>query len=271
MNSQKIIGIILIKNEDIFIRNVINNILHFCDKIIIADNNSEDETYTIAKELANRNSKISLSRVCDPKDSHKLIECYAGTNTWIFGVDGDEIYDPCGLETMKQKLSKGDFNKNWCIYGNVLNCISIDRNTGLAEGYLAPPSRSMTKLYNFSLIESWTNCPQRLHSGNLKFKNHGNEPERIHLYKHYQWENAYFRCVHATFIPRSSYDNPSVANSRPNPSEIKALQSAWKRKSYFKYISKSFKLKISKNWKYRHYRHGSLVTKNIAHFLDHSR
>ena len=267
MKSQQIIGIVLVKNEDIFIRNVINNILNFCDKIIIADNNSEDNTYAIARELTNQNTKITLSRISSPKDSHRFIECYAGTNTWIFGVDGDEIYDPSGLEIMKQKISEGDFNNKWCIYGNVLNCTNIDRQTGLAQGYLAPPSRSMTKLYNFSLIESWTNCPQRLHSGELIFKNTGHEPERVRLYERHEWEQAYFRCIHATFMPRSSRDNPSAKNSRPNPSEISSLQSSWKRKSYFKYISKHVKLKTGKNWKYRHYQHGPLVTKNISIFI----
>ena len=52
------------------------------------------------------------------------------------------------------------------ILGNVLNCITFNPAIGQAGGYLAPPCRSMTKLYNFNAIESWAGpCPERLHGG----------------------------------------------------------------------------------------------------------
>lgn len=107
MNSPKIIGILLVKDEDRFIEPVIKNIFEFCDKIIVADNYSRDQTYTIARHFAKKNSKLKVYRVSHPKESHKLIEHYAGTNTWIFGVDGDEIYDPSGLAEMKARLHSG--------------------------------------------------------------------------------------------------------------------------------------------------------------------
>ena len=49
----KIIGIILVKNEDIFIKNSIQNIIKFCDKIIILDNYSTDKTHEIIKNIKN--------------------------------------------------------------------------------------------------------------------------------------------------------------------------------------------------------------------------
>lgn len=267
MIDPKVIGILLVKDEDIYIENVVLNILDFCDQIFIAENYSHDKTFDILNKLARKHSKITLSRVSHPKESHELIEKYTGTNTWVFGVDGDEIYDPSGLNEMKKVLCSGFFSEYWCIYGNVLNCVSIEQSTGIAKGYLAPPSRSMTKLYNFSLVESWTDCPQRLHSGILQFKGTKTEPPRHRLYKTMSWEQSYFRCLHTAFMPRSSRDNPSAKNSRPNPSEIKSLQSSWKRKSYFKYISKHIKLKTGKNWKHRHYQKGPLLTKNIKMFI----
>lgn len=39
-----IIGIVLVKNEDLFIDGVLTNILDFCDEIIVADNLSKDGT-----------------------------------------------------------------------------------------------------------------------------------------------------------------------------------------------------------------------------------
>lgn len=42
----KIVGICLIKNEDYYIEQVLKNIMDFCDKIIVLDNMSEDNTYS---------------------------------------------------------------------------------------------------------------------------------------------------------------------------------------------------------------------------------
>ena len=40
-------------------------------------------------------------------DSHALVEGYAGTDTWVFGVDGDELYDPAGLTAFRAQLLDG--------------------------------------------------------------------------------------------------------------------------------------------------------------------
>lgn len=109
MTDPKIIGILLVKDEDSFIENVVLNILEFCDEVFIAENYSRDRTFTILRDLAQKHPKIRLTRVSHPKESHEFIEKFAGTNTWVFGVDGDEIYDPSGLRKMKTLLQGGLF------------------------------------------------------------------------------------------------------------------------------------------------------------------
>ena len=268
MIDPKIIGILLVKNEDIFIEAVVNNILEFCDEIIIAENYSRDKTFAILSELAEKNSRIRLTRVSHPKKSHEFIEKFAGTNTWIFGVDGDEIYDPLGLRKMKTLLHAGAFSEYWCIYGNVLNCVSIDLEQGSAKGYLAPPSRSMTKLYNFSMVESWTDCPQRLHSGILRFKAGESDPPRYRLCDTMGWEQSYFRCLHAAFMQRSSLDVDRKRSSRLNPSEILKIRSAYADKSYIKYLFRQLHPHFGIDWKHKKYRLGHMVQKNITLFFQ---
>ena len=269
MINPKIIGILLVKDEDIFIENVVLNILEFCDEVFIAENYSRDRTFTILSELAEKYNKIRLVRVSHPKESQEFIEEFAGTNTWVFGVDGDEIYDPAGLRTMKKLLHDGSFKEYWCIYGNVLNCKSIDITTGIAKGYLAPPSRSMTKLYNFSMVESWTDCPQRLHSGILRFKASESDPPRHRLHETLEWEQSYFRCLHAAFMQRSSLDINPEHPSRLNPSEIFKLRSAHADKSYLKYFFRRIRAELGFDYKHKKYRSGPLVQKNIAPFFNY--
>ena len=48
--------------------------------------------------------KIELRSITDTRESHFLINGTAGTRTWIFAVDGDEIYDPVGLAKLRQEV-----------------------------------------------------------------------------------------------------------------------------------------------------------------------
>lgn len=269
MTNPKIVGILLVKNEDIFVESAVTNILEFCDEVIIAENLSQDRTYEILSNLAGKHKKITLAQVSHPKQSHEFIEQFAGTDTWVFGVDGDEIYDPSGLGKMKALLQGGQFSDYWCIYGNVLNCISIDSAAGFARGYLAPPSRSMTKLYNFSMVESWTDCPQRLHWGSLRFKNNRSDPPpRLRFHKKVSWEESCFRCLHAAFMQRSSIDADRKRSSRMNPSEILKIRSAQENKSYVNYVLRKLRVHFGFDYKHKQYRRGPLLKKDIAPFFE---
>lgn len=265
MSSVRIIAIILVKNEDIFIKRVVTNILDFCDEIIITDHMSNDNTHAILQKMKSEYPKIKLLQIDHLKESHKTIEKYAGTDTWMFGVDGDEIYDPEGLKVMRTKLLSGEFQHIWSIKGNALNCTEIDIEKGTAKGYLAPPARSMTKLYNFACINSWTECPERLHSGTIRFKNDIDTPVKMNLYKTMNWEQSYFRCLHAVFIQRSSLKN----RNRWNPSEILSVHSAFVKKSYITFIRRYLFLRFGYDWKQRKYRIGHPVKKNIVSFFNH--
>lgn len=269
VNQIKIIGIVLVKNEDLYIEQALRNILEFCDEVIVTDNESSDDTYAIVSALASTHSKIRLSRISHPRESHDAIAPYAGTNTWIFAVDGDEIYDPEGLKKMKQLLTDGRFNNTWSVLGNVLNCTKIDVPNKKAIGYLAPPSRSMTKLYNFSLIESWTGCPERLHSGVLKFKSEKiNYHHKHEFYREFNWDDSCFRCLHAVFVPRSSSKRGPGKTTKLNPSEVQSIRSAFERRSFVKFISRFLRYNFGKDWKTKNYRKGSLTEKDITFFFS---
>ncbi|MCI5221393.1 MAG: glycosyltransferase, partial [Candidatus Electrothrix sp. AR4] len=53
-----IIGIVLVKNEDVFIEQILRNIIAFCDEIIVADNLSSDQTASTVQRLQSRFDKI---------------------------------------------------------------------------------------------------------------------------------------------------------------------------------------------------------------------
>lgn len=265
-HGTRIIGIVLVKNEDRYIEQALQNVLDFCDEIIVTDNGSTDNTFSIVSALASQHPKIRLLTIEHLSESHDAIARYAGTNTWIFAVDGDEIYDPEGLKTMRKQLLDGIFNNTWCILGNVLHCTWIDIANKKAKGYPVPPSRSITKLYNFSLIESWNSCPERLHGGILKFRKDTElRDDRCELYREYDWDEAWFRCIHTVFVSRSSLNNSN--STRLNPSELTSIRSAFKRRSWFKFLSRFLRYNFGTDWKKKHYGKGSLVEKDITPFF----
>ena len=152
------------RNEDVFVERAVRNAVDFCDRLIIADHYSTDGTFEIVSRLAAEfPEKIELQRITDTRESHFLINGYAGSRTWIFAVDGDEVYDPAGLERLRGEVLSGQYDEWWIVFGNVLNCTAVDPSAGVASGYLAPPCRSMTKLFNFNLIESWDGAVTHVH------------------------------------------------------------------------------------------------------------
>lgn len=263
-SNRQIVGIFLIKNEDIFIRQAILNVVFFCDRILIADNFSTDHTWNIVKELEKTYSHIECHRIKRTQESHEMIKKYAGTNTWVLGVDGDEIYDPYGLNVFRQELLGGKWDNWWVIFGNVLNCINLDVLTMKAEGYLAPPCRSMTKLYNFNAIEQWEGCcPERLHGGNPIFNPGYNVSLRLALNQKMSWNESKFRCLHTCFLKRSSLD-PFEMIGRPNPPELRArglLERIGLGFLALFYRSKPISYKRDK------YLIGNIVTKNVSTFF----
>lgn len=267
MIDTQIIGIILIRNEDLHIERAIRNIVKFCDVIIVTDHQSDDHTLEIVENLTKEFPHISLRRIDHPSQSHQAIQHYAGTSTWIFVVDGDEIYDPVGLDVMRKYLLEGRFNQEWNIFCNTLNCVNVDYENKIAKGYLAPPSRAGARLFNFSIIDSWTDCPERVHGGDLKFKPGYNVNLRRYLHQEHTWEKAYFRCVHVAFVQRSSKQKHIDGKGRLNPGEIEERRRTKNWRHIPGYIKLLLKYWLGLDWKNQKYRRGKLVEKDISAFL----
>lgn len=213
----EVVGILLVKDEDLFVERAVRNVIGVCDRFIAVDNGSKDGTAEILIRLqAQFPEKISLHQASHPRLSHELIEPFAGTNTWVFGVDGDEIYDPEGLARMRMRLESGEFDRDWCLFGNVLNVRKLDEAKCVVEGHLSPPCRSMTKLYNFNAIYAWKGpCHERLHGGRVIFREGYHERLRRNLHEEVSWEESDFRCLHLCFIRRSSLE-PDAPKPRRN-------------------------------------------------------
>ncbi len=260
----RVIGIMLLHNEDRFVEVAVRNIIEFCDELIIVDHDSDDFTPATLKHLSEEFApKIRIIPTHDTRDSHRVVKTYAGSDTWAFGVDGDEVYDPEGLLRFRARLEAGEFDKWWVVFGNVLNVKSLDASMKSATGHLAPPSRSMTKLYNFSAIESWDgDCVERLHGGEIVFKKNFDASLRCSLHESVDWDHADFRCLHLCFLKRSSKDS-----AHPAPRQNIMDRHAWSFEKLIRRAKEKFLGAKPIDWKYQKYARGPLVSKPVGAFF----
>lgn len=253
----------LLKNEDLYVERVIENVRHFCDEIRVVDNFSKDRTWDIVRDMAGRDGRIHAWRSRDTAASHEIVAPLAGSDTWVFGVDGDEIYDPEGLARFRNRLLRDEFTDYWQVFGNVLNCVRIDAGAGQAAGYLAPPCRSMVKLYNFGAIESWDGpCAERFHGGRVRFRDGFGSGDRCQLHEHVAWADADLRCLHLCFVRRSSRDRggeprSNIVEQRARRSVVGRLRWLWRKAS----------CGGGGSWKLEKYGRGPLVEMDVSAFF----
>ena len=225
--SIEIIGICLVKNEDIYIERVLKNISNFCDKIRVIDNGSEDDTVEIVKKCMKVCPNISLEYISNVSKTQNTVEKYAGEDKWVFGVDGDEIYDPKGLSHLRLKILSGKYQRFWMLRGYFYHLVNLNEKTKIAEGHLAPPAKDPNKLYNFSLLKSWKsdNFQAFTHCQTHIFKegkyNSKKLPKMKFLHKSCGWDDCLLRCVHTRMLKRSSIENfDTFINTRLNLSNV---------------------------------------------------
>ena len=213
----QIFGVTLVKNEDIFIERVLKNISDFCDEILVLE---------IVEGMTSTYDNIHLMRWDNPANSGQALEHLIGEDCWVFGVDGDEIYDPVGLSKMSEDILAGIYSDTFHLCGSSLHCNKITNDT-MCRGWL--DARPIGKLYNFSILDYW-NQTERLH-GQHGMKS-GYEDKKIQFAEEkggeYSWEESPLRCVHTCFLRRSSNDPEEVAPRKHPLGEVQ-----WKERKYF--------------------------------------
>jgi len=267
--SGQIVGIVLVRNEDVFVEQAIRNVAAFCDRIHAVDHVSTDGTWQILQRLERDYPQLDARRSHHAGDSHALLEPYAGTETWVFGVDGDELYDPSRLARFRNELLGGAYDSAFKVASNVLNCVELDQTRRSATGYLSPPSRSITKLYNFTAIDEWRgDGAERLHGGRIAFRDGYDERSVDNIGERLSWDETPLRCLHACFLQRSTAEPPRSGDSYARPIleetqlQDRSLVGALKRRLRRRGIPEA------STWKREKYMRGDLVTVDTSPFFS---
>ena len=268
----QIVGIMLVRNEDVFVERVVRNVIAFCDRIHVVDHRSSDRTPVVLRALAAEFDHLEVRRARRARVSHELLEPYVGTNTWALRVDGDEVYDPAGLTLLRRRLLEGDFRPFFRVQANVLHCVSLDAENGVASGYLSPPSRPITALFNLAALDRWTNAPERLHAGTPEFRDGYGWDAVKPLADLMSWDESPLRYLHVCFLPRSSEDGSdervrrSLGETGLYDRSVRGSLTRTARGRRLDPLVVEIQARGS-NWKLEKYRRGPLVTKDVSSFL----
>jgi hypothetical protein len=179
----------------------------------------------------------------------------------VLGVDGDEIYDPGGLERFRGRLLSGELDEWWFVKGIQLHCRRLDLAAQLADGWLAPPARSTTKLFNYAAVAGWTEpARQRLHGGGPVLRP-GYRREACQLRDEAPWDDAAFRCLHVPFFRRSSRQGRQLRLS------IGEQRGGGARERIARRLRQVAGRPAPPSWKLSRYTQGELVTVGVAGFF----
>jgi hypothetical protein len=269
----RIVGSVLVRNEDVFVERAIRNAAAFCDRIHAVDHVSTDRTWDVLRTLAAELDHLEIRRSRQSTLAHQLLEPYAGTPTWVLGVDGDELYDPAGLRRLRSDLLAGAHADVFRLKAHVLNCDELDEDAGSASGWLSPPSRPITKLFNFGAVESWPAIAEPLQGGDAVFRPGYQWESRRDLAEGTSWETDPLRCLHVCFLPRSTLDEEDVAGGRKSLAEsrefdlgpvgrLKRLVRPPRPAPHIVELERQ-----GKNWKQEWYARGDRVTVDAGPFL----
>jgi glycosyltransferase involved in cell wall biosynthesis len=262
--TRRIIGIALLRNEEYFVRWALSNVLAFCDELIAVDTGSSDRTVEKLEALAGAHPHLTLQHATDPNTSHRYIQDLAGEAVWVFGVDGDEIYDPEGLARLRPRLLSGEYDSYWRLDGYMIHPMRVELDRDRATGYMTPHTPPGNKLYNFGALRSWVE-PQRerLHGTNMKFREGYSRELRRELFRDAGWAECDLRALHLCFFPRSSGEEGSPAR-RANPAELRIGELGRVLGRVRDILARP--LDRDAGYKARRYRRGPLTTVGISGF-----
>jgi len=213
----KIIGLMMIKNEDRFVATALEKALPFVDHMIVLDTGSCDETiYKITPLLASARCSSEVHIGVDLIDTHDFVQPYIGKPIWLFGVDGDEIYDTVGLMRIRKRLLAGVYEavhqiRGWYVHVESDN-VSQESDRRTVQGYFGPPAPSHTKLYNCANILKWPNDHT---AGVFDCDTRETAKAAVSFVESKTWSESQLRCIHMKRLIRSSLQNSQSFKRSP--------------------------------------------------------
>lgn len=252
------------KNEQNFVTWALMNVVKFCDKILVIDNMSEDRTKDIVDSIATQHDHIEVIQVKHGHKTHRYIEEYVNSSTWVLKVDGDEIFDPVGLKTFRKRLLEGEFDQYWSIQAYSTHVLGVNFENSTAFGFVPPDAAAGLFMVNMNSMIKWkARNKERLHGHkNIVFKSGFSKEQVYCFWKNKSWKDSEFKVLHLCFLPRTSAEY-NLTQDAQLENRLNFIDLRLDRRIR-RYLSKKYSSKPS--WSVRNYARGEIKTLDISNF-----
>lgn len=255
----------MVRDEDVWVDHAVRNVIDSVDVMILADHESRDATPAILRQIVHDfPDKAAYHRIERAGDANNLLRPYVGQPAWVLGVDGDDVYEPRGLALLKAALVRGDYDDWYSVKGHSLHCAEPDLERMEATGYLAPPARTVTKLFNFGAIERWSgDAHEHFYGGSKTFRDGYADNTIRHLENESGWDASPFRLLHVCFARRSSLQPAHLVARR----SVNEHESDTRGRRIRARLGELVGRPMDSHWKLDRYRRGEPVTCDVSTFL----
>lgn len=104
-NKLTTVGMIRCKNEARWIERCVSSIMPVCDRVIVLDDSSTDNTREIAAAAGAAVIKSPFTGLAESRDKNFLLDCVSELDPdWIICIDGDEMLRPGSVAPLKAAL-----------------------------------------------------------------------------------------------------------------------------------------------------------------------
>ena len=108
LSGLPVLGAMRIKNESMWIRDSIESQLFICDKVIVLDDHSTDDTREIVRSFGDRCVLIEspFEGVNEARDKQLVLEHLLAANPeWVLWIDGDEVLEAVAPMMLRSELT----------------------------------------------------------------------------------------------------------------------------------------------------------------------
>jgi glycosyltransferase involved in cell wall biosynthesis len=213
----KFIGLLRVKDVENWITEVIDALIPLCDKILVFDDHSTDNTINLCKRATIVIYKSPFDTFDESRDKTWLLTKAIETENpdWAIMVDGDEVLEEAGPAKIKQRIiSEGtnSFSLPVPYFWNNTDTVRVDGSfgrmaySGRASIFKVAGLTPDTAVYNNLGYANYG-----LHCGNIPRVYVGNSPTLNAALWHYGWMNVDVR--------RRKFDYYTSVDSSRGPDE----------------------------------------------------
>lgn len=138
LSGFSVLGVMRIKNESEWIRQSIESQLPVCDKVLVLDDHSTDDTRDIVRMFGARTALVQspFEGVNEGRDKRFLLDVAVRAQPgWVLWIDGDEVLERTAPDVLRGEFARSQFSSLSFQVLYFWNYLDVYRSDGCYESF----------------------------------------------------------------------------------------------------------------------------------------